>query len=243
MSQKDTLNRYFALESLKEVSTATMAELPFQINDPVTVNNDAAGGGGTLEGIVAYQGSVPELVGDDESTPGDIWIGVRLTGKSIGQGTHSGSIAANDDGTEKVYFECPTNCGVFVRPSHVSKRTLNRLEELRLRRELATSAASTATASSTAPATTANSTFSATASSSGGSRVVVAATASTPPRSTTPAGPRESPKVVAPSAATTFPAATAPTATAATRLEEIRLRREALLAAKQHNESILALAA
>jgi CAP-Gly domain len=235
-----------------------MAELTFQINDPVTVNIDAARGGTSLEGIVAYQGSVPELGDDtDESTHNTgvvvaAWIGVRLTGKSVGQGTNSGSIAAvnsgggDDDGaTPKVYFDCPSNCGVFVRPSQVSKRTLNRLEELRLRRELASSAATastTATAgSSTAPAVTtasSTSTNTATTSSGGTSAASAAAAATTPPRSATPAGPRESPKVVVGSAATTLPAATAPTVSAATRLEEIRLRREALLAAKQHNESI-----
>lgn len=77
-----------------------------------------------LQGIVAFLGTV-------SFTDGDEWVGVRLTGDSVGLGRNDGSVK------EQRYFECPANCGLFVQRSHVTKRVLTKLEQLRLRRELA----------------------------------------------------------------------------------------------------------
>jgi len=62
-----------------------------------------------LEGVVAYVGSV-------QFAPGDCWIGIRLTGSSVGKGSNDGSVK----GTH--YFDCEEKCGVFVQRSHVRKR-------------------------------------------------------------------------------------------------------------------------
>lgn len=100
-----------------------------QVNDPVHVDSD----GSKLDGVVAFIGSVSFAAGDD-------WVGVRLIGGSVGKGNNDGSV----DGVS--YFDCPSNCGMFVKSSDVTKRVFSsRLEELRFRREFAT----TATAAST----------------------------------------------------------------------------------------------
>jgi hypothetical protein len=62
-----------------------------------------------LEGVVAYVGSV-------QFAPGDDWIGIRLTGSSVGKGRNDGSV----QGTH--YFDCEAKSGVFVRLAHVRKR-------------------------------------------------------------------------------------------------------------------------
>ena len=77
-----------------------------------------------LEGVVAFLGSVQFAEGDD-------WVGVRLTGASVGLGKNDGSVKGVS------YFSCGPNGGVFVRRAHVTRRELTRLEELRLKRELA----------------------------------------------------------------------------------------------------------
>lgn len=92
-----------------------------QINDAVHVER---GDSQQLEGVVAYLGSVQFSQGDD-------WVGVRLTGTSVGLGKNDGSVQGVS------YFQSGPNGGVFVRRAHVSKRELTKLEALRLKRELA----------------------------------------------------------------------------------------------------------
>lgn len=104
-----------------------MASSEFQVNDAVFVNLDSSR---SFEGVVAYIGTVQFADGDD-------WVGIRLTGSSAGQGKNDGSVQ------DTQYFKCPDNCGMFVRLSAVSKRTLSRLEELRLRRELSSASGPT----------------------------------------------------------------------------------------------------
>lgn len=103
-----------------------------QLNDPVSVARDK----GSLEGIVVYLGSVQFDTGDD-------WVGVRLTGPSVGLGKNNGTVQGH------AYFDCPPNCGIFVKTSNVEKRSLTRLEALRLKRELATSISSSSVATNT----------------------------------------------------------------------------------------------
>jgi len=62
-----------------------------------------------LEGVVAYMGSV-------QFAPGDDWIGIRLTGTSVGNGRNDGSVK----GTH--YFDCGEKSGVFVKRAHVRKQ-------------------------------------------------------------------------------------------------------------------------
>lgn len=93
----------------------------FKLNDPVKVTqkNDAP-----LQGIIAYLGPVDFAEGDD-------WVGVRLTGDSVGRGKNDGSVHG------KVYFSAAQeNGGVFVRRANVSPWVLSKLEELRLKREI-----------------------------------------------------------------------------------------------------------
>ena len=92
-----------------------------EVDDPVTVDQKPPNP--PLEGVISYLGPVDFADGD--------WVGVRLTGTSLGNGKNDGSVQG------KVYFDnCPPNGGTFVRASHVHKRTLSKLEELRLKREL-----------------------------------------------------------------------------------------------------------
>ena len=117
-----------------------------ELNDPVQVNRDTGStpvkaGSNVREGVVAFLGLV-DFNSDDD------WVGVRLTGSSVGLGKNDGTVKG------KRYFDCPPGCGMFVKASAVSKRQLTRLEELRLRRELATgtdiSGSSSASTASTA---------------------------------------------------------------------------------------------
>jgi dynactin complex subunit len=78
------------------------------------------------EGMPARDGVVAYLDPNNE-----IEIGVQLTGDSVGLGDHSGSV----DGIE--YFGCPLNSGLFVNRDALEIRKLNRIQELRLKRELA----------------------------------------------------------------------------------------------------------
>jgi dynactin 1 len=113
----------------------------FAVNDPVHVERESQ----QLEGVVDFCGAVDFADGDD-------WVGVRLTGPSVGLGKNDGSVKGQR------YFQCGPNGGVFVREAHVSKRTLSRLEELRLKRELAAAgrgASVTSTAASPRVAATA----------------------------------------------------------------------------------------
>lgn len=106
------------------------------MNDAVHVIRDS---GANLEGIVAFVGNVAFAEGEGD------WVGVRLTGSSAGKGKNDGSVQSQR------YFKCPENCGLFVRPLSLQKRRLTRLEELRLRRELASSGISSV-AGTTTPA-------------------------------------------------------------------------------------------
>jgi len=72
-------------------------------------------------------------MGKVQFADGDDWVGVRLTGSAVGLGKNDGSVQGH------AYFDCPPQCGLFVKKSSLSKRQLTRLEELRLRRELAQS--------------------------------------------------------------------------------------------------------
>ena len=92
----------------------------FALNDPVHVERESQ----QLEGLIAYIG----LVQFSDSCD---WVGVRLTGASVGLGKNDGSVKGER------YFQCGPNNGVFVRSSNLTKRTLTRLDELRLKRELA----------------------------------------------------------------------------------------------------------
>jgi dynactin 1 len=69
-----------------------------------------------------------------------------LTGPAAGQGKNDGSVKG------KSYFKSPPNCGLFVRKAALEERKLSKIEELRLRRELAStgipSVSTTATTSS-----------------------------------------------------------------------------------------------
>lgn len=98
----------------------------FQLHDAVTVT--LSSNTSKVDGVVAYIGAV-EFDTEHHNTD---WIGVRLTGKSVGQGQHDGMVQ------NKRYFDAPAQSGIFVQKSNVRKRTLTKLEELRLRRELST---------------------------------------------------------------------------------------------------------
>ena len=105
------------------------------LNDPVTVNRD---GQRQLEGVVAFLGKVAFSSAED-------WVGVRLTGASVGLGKNDGSVQGQR------YFDCPAGCGIFVKKSALTKRQLTRLEELRLRRELAQGPDAPSTAATSTP--------------------------------------------------------------------------------------------
>jgi dynactin complex subunit len=131
-----------------------MSASGLKLNDPVHVNRDSssssstpvkAGGASTLEGIVACLGPV-DFNSDDD------WIGVRLTGSSVGLGKNDGTVKG------KKYFDCPTSCGMFIKSSAVTKRQLTRLEELKLRRELGSSSSSSSSTTSRTRTTAATTT-------------------------------------------------------------------------------------
>jgi len=176
------------------------------LNDPVHVSRDNR----QLEGVVAYFGPVDFDAGED-------WIGVRLTGASVGLGKNDGSVQG------KVYFSCTAQCGLFVKRNLVTKRQLTRLEELRLKRELATSGpgvtgdasnSATSTSSTTTTATPRKPPTPPIASPTG-------TMAKTPTSSLkkTPSSSSLNPNSAAATTTTTT------TTTTATRLEEIRQRR------------------
>jgi len=111
----------------------------YNLNDPVFVIRD---GGDKLEGVVAFLGKVAFSEGDD-------WVGIRLTGKHAGRGKNDGSVK------NQSYFKCPPGSGLFVRQAALDTRKLTKLEQLRLRRELASQGGAASSASSSAtPAST-----------------------------------------------------------------------------------------
>ena len=140
-----------------------------RLNDPVHVERDSQQ---QLEGVVAYVGPVKFAEGDD-------WVGVQLTGLSVGQGKNDGTVQGEQ------YFSCGPGCGVFVRAVHVIPRTLSRLEEVRLKKELFAprAAAGTTGAFSGSPRKTAPATATATAKSPAVKEIATVA-AKTPTTST-----------------------------------------------------------
>ncbi|KAL3923589.1 MAG: hypothetical protein SGILL_001569 [Bacillariaceae sp.] len=170
--------------------------MSFQVNDAVHVQNRE---NRQLEGVVAFLGRVDFAEGDD-------WVGIRLTGSSVGLGKNDGSVQG------KKYFDCPPQCGLFVKRSAIAKRQLTRLEELRLRRELASSSGGADSSADKSAAATTRTPARRTAASSN-------TTPSTGMKSRTPTS-----TTGAASASSTTPGASA----AATRLEEIRQRRAQL---------------
>lgn len=104
-----------------------MTSSELQLNDAISIVRTPAKGQQQqpLEGIVAHLGSVK--FGDCS----DDWVGVRLTGSSVGLGKNDGSVQGER------YFSCGINSGIFVRKNTVVKRALTKLEQLRLRREIA----------------------------------------------------------------------------------------------------------
>jgi CAP-Gly domain len=96
-----------------------------------------------FEGVVEYIGSVDFADGND-------WIGIRLTGASQGLGKNNGTVQG------RFYFDAPPNCGLFVRQSSgvVQRRSLTKLEQVRLRRDLGIAVSPSSLATSAATATT-----------------------------------------------------------------------------------------
>ena len=171
--------------------------MSFNINDPVHVR----AGTRRLEGVVAYL--------DDNNNDR---LGIRLTGPSVGQGTHDG----------EGLFDSPPNSGLWASTSDVTTRSLTRLEELRLRRELAGSApapaaSATTTTTTTAPVSTASASSRTTATSTGASGLTTPRSSRTTTATTTPT--------------------TASTPSTRSKLEEIRARREALKSKKEETTS------
>jgi dynactin 1 len=157
----------------------------FKVDDPVKVKGD-------LEGIVAWM--------DGET------VGVRLTGKSVGKGNTDGTAL---DTTGVRHFECPAKSGLFCTVADLEKRALTRLEELQIKRELATSRTSGGTSSITPRRSATGVTTKTTAASAASSSSSGTAAATAGSRSPTAAG------------------------SAKDRLESIRKRREALIKSKQ----------
>ena len=198
-----------------------------QLNDPVFVQHTTSIEDGTvsqLEGVISYIGPVPELRTALTSTVGattdavlenDIYYGVRLTGSSVGMGTNYDTMIPFQEIQDR-YFTCHIDSALFVPvssslPDIITKRILSKLEALRLRRELASSTPSSTSSTTSAVTSTSHTTL-------------------LPPGQRTP--PRAVSSIPSTAAASSTPSATAGT-TAMSRLEELRLRREALKAAKQ----------
>lgn len=105
------------------------SKISLDLGDAVTVSSQD--GKNSLQGVVAYLGKVQFAEGSD-------WVGVRLTGLSAGKGRNDGSV-----GGVRYFDGVGQLGGVFVRRGAVTRRTLSRLEELRLRRELGNSNSNT----------------------------------------------------------------------------------------------------
>ena len=93
----------------------------FKINDAVQIEQKSSP---PLEGVIAFLGPVSFAEGND-------WVGIRLTGGSVGKGKNDGTVKGI-----KYFDHCKPNGGMFVKESVLKKRALSRLEELRLKREL-----------------------------------------------------------------------------------------------------------
>ena len=93
------------------------------LHDPVHITTQSP----NLEGIILHYGTVSFASG--------IWIGVRLTGSSVGKGKNDGSV----EGVQ--YFDAPEKGGLFMKETKaleggLEKRSLTKLEGLRLKREV-----------------------------------------------------------------------------------------------------------
>ena len=129
-----TCTRSLAGWSTRTCRAREQASMHIGIGDPVLVErsersvadspaSSASAENTLLEGVVAH-------LGPQDFAPGNDWVGVRLTGASCGRGRNDGSVKG------KRYFVCPEKCGVFVHNSAIRRRSLSRIEELRLRREI-----------------------------------------------------------------------------------------------------------
>lgn len=211
-----------------------MADL--RLNDPVTIESSSsatadAGNPDTssgplllLEGIVAHLGPV-------QFAPGNDWVGIRLTGSSVGKGKNDGSVKGIP------YFDAgssSSNNGMFVKKNVVTKRILSRLEELRLRRELSEAGAGAASGSSSVRGGAA--TISSTTASGEGvrtrSRTLKSPVASSSGSSSWAATPKKS---VGASPAATFEGGKGG---GTSKLEELRAKREALARERGSNSGI-----
>lgn len=205
-----------------------------QLNDPVSVQHTTEIDDATnsddqvtpLEGIISYIGPVPELSSSSNDDDGDIFYGIRFTGSSVGKGMNYDHLISFQHLQER-YFSCPVDSALFVPSSSssnvITKRTLSKLEALRLRRELLSSATATSTATTMSSSTS----------------LPTYTSAITGSNSTGPLGPltppRESSSIpLNETVSSATPTATSDLASAPkNRLEELRMRREALKIAKQ----------
>jgi dynactin 1 len=212
-----------------------MSNLPYQINDPVHI----AGETRPLEGIVTYIGPRHHTEESTSSTTTDassVVVGIRLTGSSVGLGSHDGTVGGYE------YFQCPPQCGLLVSPDRVTVRSLTKLEELKLKRELASFQRSSTPSTSASGSTTTTTTTTTTATSS-----TSATNASTTAAMTTPLSSRLRRPMASttPSAASTesplhppqHASGISPPREKLSKLEELKRRREAL---KERKEEVLA---
>eukprot|EP00579_Thalassiosira_antarctica_P027310 CAMPEP_0202026110 /NCGR_PEP_ID=MMETSP0905-20130828/58129_1 /ASSEMBLY_ACC=CAM_ASM_000554 /TAXON_ID=420261 /ORGANISM="Thalassiosira antarctica, Strain CCMP982" /LENGTH=94 /DNA_ID=CAMNT_0048589235 /DNA_START=89 /DNA_END=369 /DNA_ORIENTATION=- len=90
---------------------------PLDLNDPVHIDQQSSISNDPLEGIVAHLGPV-------QFAPGSDWIGIRLTGASVGRGNNDGSVK----GVQYFNGGSGSKNGMFVKRSNVTKRKLSKLE-------------------------------------------------------------------------------------------------------------------
>ena len=114
-----------------------------KLNDPVQIDQKQSTSNSPLSGVVAFLGPV-------EFSDGDDWVGIRLTGTSVGKGKNDGTV------NDKKYFDVSGSAGdgggLFVRAGAgtIHKVTLTKLEALRLKRELQSTGASSSRSVSSA---------------------------------------------------------------------------------------------
>ena len=114
-----------------------------KLNDPVQIDQKQSTSNSPLSGVVAFLGPV-------EFSDGDDWVGIRLTGTSVGKGKNDGTV------NDKKYFDVSCSAGdgggLFVRAGAgtIHKVTLTKLEALRLKRELQSTGASSSRSVSSA---------------------------------------------------------------------------------------------
>jgi len=96
--------------------TISKANDDFQLGDKVLVESTSrtsptksGQADAELEGIIAHLGPV-------KFAPGDDWIGIRLTGSSVGLGRNNGTVKG------EYYFDCDDKNGFFAKQKNVKKR-------------------------------------------------------------------------------------------------------------------------